>query len=775
MKDIWGNGASWIWGDPGSTIVNQYVEFRHEFKIGTTHLSGARLYICADSNYAAWLNGVFIGCGQYNDYPSHRRYDVLSVENAVRSGSNVLCVLVYYNGESCSTYFKADPGLIYCLAVDDEFINSGANTFWRQSTSYVSGSMPRVSRQLGFAFEYNASHDDNWTSKSYVPGKDWRPIQIDSSFDLGTLVERPVKRLHIKDRVNTSIISQGVFFREAHANGTTAQLMQKDFLSFRLAEEVFEQPVSTTLPAISGLTINPKYFQDYTGVYLVLDLGREEAGFIDLEVHTQAGTVIDIAHGEHLDDLRVRSHIDGRNFANRYVCKTGRQSFCHFVQRIAGRYIQLHISNVKQGFKLYYAGVRPVEYPVVEEGRFSCSDKLHQRIYDVGVRTLHLCMHEHYEDCPWREQALYSMDSRNQALCGYYCFGEYDYPLASFKLLGHELDDDGYLELCAPGKNHRTIPSFSMMWIVEVAEHLLYSGQVDAARESVPQITKMLEKYLQTLRDGLMPRPVGKRYWHFYEWTYGLNGTAYESPTAEFDAPLNMFLCLALDAASYICKECDYHELHEYYAKTAASIRSAVHRTFWDESKGVYRTYLKDIPEEFQYAELTQSLALYAKICPENLVKDLRHKLSQKNNGLLPVTLSHSIFKFEALLQEREKYAETVFDMVAKDWGNMLFNGATSFWETVNGADDFHRAGSLCHGWSAIPVYLYHRYILGVKPVKAGFKAFELAPLYSLFDKVSGEVPTPFGTICVGWEKTLTGLRRDITYPEEIKCITPEK
>lgn len=30
------------------------------------------------------------------------------------------------------------------------------------------------------------------------------------------------------------------------------------------------------------------------------------------------------------------------------------------------------------------------------------------------------------------------------------------------------------------------------------------------------------------------------------------------------------------------------------------------------------------------------------------------------------------------------------------------------------------RQGSLCHGWSAMPVYFYYAYGLGVRPVKAG-------------------------------------------------------
>jgi hypothetical protein len=37
----------------------------------------------------------------------------------------------------------------------------------------------------------------------------------------------------------------------------------------------------------------------------------------------------------------------------------------------------------------------------------------------------------------------------------------------------------------------------------------------------------------------------------------------------------------------------------------------------------------------------------------------------------------------------------------------MLEQGATSFWETAKGEADFSGAGSLCHGWSALPIYYY--------------------------------------------------------------------
>ena len=39
-----------------------------------------------------------------------------------------------------------------------------------------------------------------------------------------------------------------------------------------------------------------------------------------------------------------------------------------------------------------------------------------------------------------------------------------------------------------------------------------------------------------------------------------------------------------------------------------------------------------------------------------------------------------------------------------------LDNGATTFWETLNGSAENGGIGSLCHGWSALPVYYYHKF-----------------------------------------------------------------
>lgn len=55
------------------------------------------------------------------------------------------------------------------------------------------------------------------------------------------------------------------------------------------------------------------------GFWFLYDLGGEYAGLIETEVDLPPGTVVDISHGEHIADGRVRNRIGDRNFTDRYI------------------------------------------------------------------------------------------------------------------------------------------------------------------------------------------------------------------------------------------------------------------------------------------------------------------------------------------------------------------------------------------------------------------------------------------------------------------------
>ena len=180
------------------------------------------------------------------------------------------------------------------------------------------------------------------------------------------------------------------------------------------------------------------------------------------------------------------------------------------------------------------------------------------------------------------------------------------------------------------------------------------------------------------------------------------------------DSPLQLFYLLALQRMEKLCAylNLDAPGLREEIVAVTEGLEN-----FWDEDAGAYASFIID-GKKVQYAQLVQSLALYTGACPETRREILSRKLLA--DELVPVSLAYSIFKYEALLQQSRDYAEEVFCQIAQRWGDMLYQGATTFWETDVGADDFGWAGSLCHGWSGIPTYLFGAYILGVRPEEPG-------------------------------------------------------
>ena len=80
-------------------------------------------------------------------------------------------------------------------------------------------------------------------------------------------------------------------------------------------------------------------------------------------------------------------------------------------------------------------------------------------------------------------------------------------------------------------------------------------------------------------------------------------------------------------------------------------------------------------------------------------------------------SLSMKIFIYDALLSDDpEKYRDFVLDEIRRNYTPMLEGDSGCAWETVGGYTDFKGAGSLCHGWSAVPIYFYHK--LGIAEYK---------------------------------------------------------
>lgn len=765
-----------VWEASGKAGVNSYVEFVQEFEVEGEGAVSLRLG--CDSRAAVYVNETLVGLALFDGTQTICTYETFDLgapgEDVLVKGTNVLRVVVYYQGRVSNHYTPRRPELIFQVeqSVSDtatkDVSGSGPHTRSRILESYQQGAAP--TNQMGFNWSYDAGKE--------LP--DFAPVKVYEADSAGHYRAREIKRQVLMDRAPAKLIAQGLF------NPDESGRMERDFLSSRNYEEIFaETQLRTTrldekicssmktaaekLAQASGQKQEKEPLYDRTTrisepYYLLFDLGEESTGLLDLEFTAPAGTLLKISWGEHLEALRTRSHIGFRTFQSTYVCKEGYQHFIHYFNRLGLRYLELHVYPAEERMDAsgdiptaeaqgqaktaeiiwHYAGIRPLMYPVAELGGFSCKDALHQKIYDTAVRTLWLCMHEHYEDCPWREQALYSMDSLNQTLCGYYCFGEWEFARGSLRILGESMEEDGFLQIAPPGSMDITIPYFSFQWVLALRDYLYFTKDRQFVEEMWIYVERLVHKRLETLEDGLLPVPLGEKYWHFYEWSDGLDGLVEQGckglpadAPRRVDAPFQLTFILMLQAVCDMAGLLQKEELQQQLKETIGQMQAATHILFFSKERDAYLTYADErdgrwcLREEAP-KELVQAWAVLAGIVPGEKEAPLLETLAK--NRYQGATLSMLRFKYEALLTRPEQYAEVVFDDIAARWGRMLYQGATSFWETEEGASDFGHAGSLCHGWSAMPVYFYYAYGAGIHLTKEGMKRFPITYRTGLYE-----------------------------------------
>ncbi|MBR6411452.1 MAG: family 78 glycoside hydrolase catalytic domain [Clostridia bacterium] len=451
------------------------------------------------------------------------------------------------------------------------------------------------------------------------------------------------------------------------------------------------------LPAVSG-----EIRKTSDGV--LVDLGREYVGFLELDIESDREQTVRIEYGEHLRDGRVPGRIHSRDFSVEIRLKKGRTRFRNRFRRFGCRYLEF----TGESCKVYKLGIRPVRYPVTRIPRRFPDDRL-QQIYDVGVYTLECCMHEHYEDCPWREQALYTMDSRNQMLCGYTAFRGHAFQRENLRMISRGLRPDGQLNICFPAGTNLEIPFFSLVYVLQVWEYVRVTGDREILTDLLPVLKTILDTFTGQIsaQTGLIPSfpfPC----WNFYEWNEVNSNHSDLQRGPESDNPLRFDLNLN---AMYVYV-CGLYDRLSGSCTDTSDVRKGIRKMFYDKDTGLYRVS----SDCSGFSILGNALAVLAGIGDR---KTLETAL-ERTDLVVPITLSMRTFLYEAIRKtDRKNAGQRILADIRRVYGRMLDAGATTFWETELGAEDFGGAGSLCHGWSALPVYYLVKYMRpsGRKPM----------------------------------------------------------
>ncbi len=650
----------------------------------------AQLRVCADYKYEAYLNGKLVSNCQYADLPFYKSVDTVDITPFVKQGENELYITAYHMGEDFSSCRTQKAGLAFEVEIEGNIVaQSDECTLIRKAKGYLPGGI--ITAQLGFGWNYDCTDE----------GEPWQTAR--KTGEENTFVPRPIPTITISDPIPSTVCAQGIF--QYRTGNTAGEKAQNAWLSSLRFAQMTGQNRIQCARLHAPITFTGK---GGDGVFVIVDLQRETSGYPVLSVSVDKPCKGIFVWGEHLADLRIRAEREGRNFAAEYTFAKGENTFEGYIHRLGCRYLGLFVEEERVTVR--QMTLREATYPFKMPNK-DFGDRLLNKIYETGRRTLQICAHEHYEDCPWREQALYGMDGRNQMLFGYGAFEEYALPRAILRLQAYATREDGLLSLCAPCRSEICIPSFSLYWAIAVYENAQVDYDEAFVKEMMPYAQRILENFEKRTSDRGVHCFKEIPYWNFYEWCDGLDGgdifRNYEKEES-VDCILTGLAVLAAKGIAALATRVGNRAMATKWSAYARRL-SVCMEGFYDSEKGLYASFIKDGERQGWHAH-TQAVALLTVEMTEDRKQTLCNVLKNSEGKVVDMTFAALQFKYDAIIGCQGDVDWCVED-ICKIFGDMLFQGATSYWETSFGEADFDDAGSLCHGWSAVGCYVFDKYL----------------------------------------------------------------
>lgn len=662
--------------------------FRKDFSSGKG-ISSARLYISGLGYYEAFINGKRVGDRVLEPgWTAHREqvlYAVYDVTSLVKPGGNVAAVMLgngWYNPlpiRLFSSYNLRDhqqtgrPVLKAELRVtyqDGRVERIVTDETWKTTHG------PIVHNNVYLGEKYDARLEVNrWN----MPGTDlnvWKPAVVEKGPDgvLEPQIQPPVK---IQERI---------------------------------------RPVDL--------------WRTKAGTYMV-DMGKNFAGVASIRVQGKEGTEIAMRYGENIHPdstlnwwtttaghIKKMWNLQGGPGApadayqeDRYILKgKGTETYTPRFTFHGFRYVE--IFNYPGSLTLDdLEGIRM--YADLEtNGQFSSSNEMFNQLHEVTLRTFLSNVFSVQSDCPGREKMGYGGDMVATAESFIYNFDMGHFYRKSVRdFMNDQLPSGGMREiaphtgiaLCSIGDESGPL-GWQLAFPYLQKQLYDFYGDRRIIERCYPAFAKQIEFIESKKIEGL------------FHWDIG-DHVALDTKADAFSACCFYYEHVRLIAcfAGILGKEAD----EARYKKLADDIRLRI-----------LKVHL--VPGTGRFANATQGaqvFALYYDLSPEEreaafdwLLKEYERHDWHVATGIFSCKMAFDIFR---LFNRNDLAYRLVNQRTYPGWGYMLEEGATTLWESweypENGSSQNHPMFGSTEEW-------FYRSLLGINPIKSGFKEIAIKP-----------------------------------------------
>ena len=420
-----------------------------------------------------------------------------------------------------------------------------------------------------------------------------------------------------------------------------------------------------------------------------------------------------------------------------------------------GRWCRLRVETADEPLRVDSLALLETRLPASLEASFDLP--AHPNLLSVCARSLQMCMHEMFFDCPFYEQQMYPGDSRVQYLVAT-LFGETGRTAVRNAIALYDADrrENGLMPMNAPTRGTQESLPFTCCQAMMLGDLAWNHDDPATVRARLPGLVHtLLGMEVHLGPDGLLGRTPG---WNFIDWVpEWRNGVPPDGNADRPNAEINLEFLHAVLSAVRAAEALGEGTLAAFWRERAERLRAAIRTAFWCPD----RALLSSDVAHTAFSQHAQALALLADVLPpadaarcfDALARDERRRAAASAGGEaeaaeppLPPLARGSIYF-------RHYLFATFFAFHRPD----LFFDGLGFWRESIGA--WHCATvpeipdpdsrSDCHGWGSHPLWHLQTGVAGVRSDAPFYRRVLVEPQPGPLPAIRSSTPTPHGPVAL--------------------------
>jgi alpha-L-rhamnosidase len=730
------SGASWIWRN--SNASDDYTYYHDTAYLSSVPVTRATVYVTSVQKYTLYVNGTLVGSGPAYAFPQFQFYNAYDITGLIvtNGGGTLFAIFNHWFGGGSGRV--ADQRGILMKAIihyaDGTSAVVGTDDTWlqTQAASWVTG-QPARNGSAGYIEMIDAN---SLTPTWFKPGFD------DSSWDNAT-----------------------VFGAQPNSTFSNAPLPDLS----RIVETV----------------ITPASITNMGGSNYMVDLGRVYSGVPSILFSGgDAGTTVGMFGGfALLPTGTIDPSQNQSTILSYYAVLNGSKFIYQPAEYETMRYFMITNSPMPvtvANFKFIERNSQMND----DSSSFTSPNPILNDVWGLMKQTLPVDAQEEFIDSMRQkggflgdgyQESLAAMQVEDERVLTRRRLNEFIESMGQFWNKGADV---GRVNACYPDENNaRDIPDYTQMYLDWVWEYYLQSGDLAFLNTNYTALTNIAQYVNRSLNpaNGLITR--------LYGGTSGsyTNGIIDWPPTDQFGYDLNTVRSPGnaatvingwawedYDIMSRIAGEIGKTADSATYRAMANALEAAINTNLISPA-GVYIDGLE--PNGSQSAHASQhanAFPLSLGIVPAAVQSNVISLVVISNMSVSAL----GIIQLERALGEANQ-GPALMNLYTNasnyGWAQIyLTYGGTATWESwfanVTPGD------SESHGWGAVGLDGYVRYILGIKPLTAQFGQVQIKPLDfgNSLSTASGTVTTDRGAISVEWDRSATLYHLAVTIPVNV-------